>query len=291
MKKRHIILFSLAFMIVLSFTACGENKEKESKLPVVEPSVLYENSDYKVSLVSGVNEDILGYSFDIEIQNNKSHSDIVSTKNVCMDGVYMPDAGVQETFDVEAGGSTTVKFLILEKDLKEMRLDRIKDFKFKLKFSAANEVGETEYIEVKMPAKEGENDADVENKASIDGSGDLIVDEAGIKIANMGLKVQDEPSEIEKTVKLYVENNTDTDLYLRADYTKRILINDKESNVLLSHEMPANSKSYAYIYIDKAAFLEEDFDFINSIKLSFLVEKSELSDEIIIETEEIDFLK
>ncbi len=286
MKKSHLFLFSLALVATLIFSSCGANGS-ESKLPSIGEKVLYEQNSVKITLKT-VNEDLLGYAFDIEVVNNSNKYYDISSENVCMGGVYYPFSGIQSPQSIKAGETKTIQLLMIEKFINDNGIDRLEDIKFKLVFSNGEEKTKSDYLTINVPKKDEEEE---EKPLVMDASGTVILDEKGLMIVSLGIKDINEFDEVKKGIKFYCENNTDKDLYLRPDFTKKILVNEKEASFDLAHNLPANSRSYAVIYIDKDSLAGFDFDEIESVKACILIENEELSDDFVVESDLIDFLK
>jgi hypothetical protein len=290
MKK--ILIFSSLFICIFIFSACGstgssadertndvvnsvaEVSPTSTNMPAptqtieiiptttpeillsVEKQVLVDNEEVVITLKSLSLDEIMGPTLDLLIENNSDKDIMVQVRNSVINDV-MIDAIFSS--EVAAGKKANDGITFMSNELKDAKIDTLKNFEFSIIIFDPNSMDtifQTENLNINTSA-------DPAYVQKYDDSGFIALDKNDIKLVIK--KLDNENSIWGADIYVYIENNSGKDVTIQL---RDVSINGFMVDPIFSSEVSAGKKAY-----DTITFLESDLkdngiDKIDNIEFS-----------------------
>lgn len=179
-----------------------EQQEQEQEMNIEQ--VLFENDDYKVTLLS-LEDSYWGQDLKVRLENNSDENVTVQVRGCSVNG-FMVDPIFSE--DIAAGKKSNSEISFSSSSLEEQNIKTINEVELSFEFFDSDSYDtllETDKIQIKL----SDNNAEEETI-----TGTTLYDEGGIKIIYKNTTKDDLFDDI--NMNLYIENNTDQSITIQA---------------------------------------------------------------------------
>lgn len=231
-------------------------KTVTSVLPQVQEQVLYDGNDIRIVLKGIRYKDTFGSpELKLYIENNSAQDVTVQVRDMTINDLAFDPI---MSSDVLSGKKVNDEITIPSWHLEENNIELIRDIDFRFDIFDQNtwdDIVVTDIIHVSTNAYDYEQ--------AYDRSGQLVVDEQGIKIylsENKGDNILEEP------FRLFIENNSGRDITVQMRDTT---INDYMMDPIMSCDIPSGKKAYDTITFFRSDFEENDIEIINKLETVF----------------------
>lgn len=238
----------------------------------VEEQVLLDQDGFKITL-TGLEDDFMGPSLNVLIENNSQTDVTIQARNVSVNG-YM----VAHTFsaDVIAGKKNNSSITFLSSSFEECGIEEIADVAFLFHIFDAESwdtILDSEIVEIQTSAMDS-------YQQNYDDSGTVLFEGNDIKIISKGIS---EDSMFGPGLILYMENNSEQSITVQARDTS---VNGFMIDPTLSSEIAPGKKIISSMTFMDSDFEENSITAIEEIETSFHIFITD-SWETIIDTEPI----
>ena len=279
-KKLTAVFLCLALFAALALGSgssdSGNTKEAkkdkketaDNSSVTVEEQVLYEGNNVKIT-ATGFGEDIFGPELKLSIENNTDQNIVVQTRDASVNG-YM--VTTLFSVDVAAGKKANESLIFDSASLEECGIDTVASMEFGfviLNGDSYEEIFNTEICTV------GTSAADSYTQ-EYDDSGEVLVDNNGIRIICKGLSESD--SFWGPGVLLYIENNSSQDIVVQA---RDASVNGYMVDSSMSQDVVVGKKAVTAIQFFDTDLEEKSIDTIESAEFSFHIFNWETFDNIL----------
>lgn len=237
---------------------------------LVDEELVFDDEDIKIWVKSFDDNGIFGPSLELLIENNREEDIMVQVR-----GTTVNDVVVNTIFsvNVSAGKEASKDITLMQSSLDKAGIELVKDIELRFIISDG---GNWATILVTDPIKISTS-VDPSFKQEYDDSGQLILDQDGIRIIVRG--IDNEDTLWGASVVLFIENNQDQGIRVQA---KDVSVNGFAIDSLLSSEIPAGKKAYAEISFAEADLKEHDIKTIEEIEMVLHISEIESWDSLLI---------
>lgn len=237
---------------------------------LVDEELVFDDEDIKIWVKSFDDNGIFGPSLELLIENNREEDIMVQVR-----GTTVNDVVVNTIFsvNVSAGKEASKDITLMQSSLDKAGIELVKDIELRFIISDG---GNWATILVTDPIKISTS-VDPSFKQEYDDSGQLILDQDGIRIIVRG--IDNEDTLWGASVELFIENNQDQGIRVQA---KDVSVNGFAIDSLLSSEIPAGKKAYAEISFAEADLKEHDIKTIEEIEMVLHISEIESWDSLLI---------
>lgn len=269
LSKTATAIFLCLIMIV--FTACGSNStNKETQKAVnnknntqetsevvtddgitMEETVVFDKENVKITATRYEgNSEVSSIFFDIENNSDRKievYSDLVEINGILTDWTAM-ESDLAFYKELEAGESAEVKAYINAKEKSVMGIEKIADVEFDVNVLFYDEQGKYKSGgSIEEHAKLTTSATDYVQ--TIDDSGEVVYEDAYIKLVNQGFKNNS------NTLYFYCESKYNERLDV---FSSDVIINSKEVNGSLACNLSAHGKCFFPLRLNEKAFDNPD---------------------------------
>lgn len=237
---------------------------------LVDEELVFDDEDIKIWVKSFDDNGIFGPSLELLIENNREEDIMVQVR-----GTTVNDVVVNTIFsvNVSAGKEASKDITLMQSSLDKAGIELVKDIELRFIISDG---GNWATILATDPIKISTS-VDPSFKQEYDDSGQLILDQDGIRIIVRG--IDNEDTLWGASVVLFIENNQDQGIRVQA---KDVSVNGFAIDSLLSSEIPAGKKAYAEISFAEADLKEHDIKTIEEIEMVLHISEIESWDSLLI---------
>lgn len=237
---------------------------------LVDEELVFDDEDIKIWVKSFDDNGIFGPSLELLIENNREEDIMVQVR-----GTTVNDVVVNTIFsvNVSAGKEASKDITLMQSSLDKAGIELVKDIELRFIISDG---GNWATILATDPIKISTS-VDPSFKQEYDDSGQLILDQDGIRIIVRG--IDNEDTLWGASVELFIENNQDQGIRVQA---KDVSVNGFAIDSLLSSEIPAGKKAYAEISFAEADLKEHDIKTIEEIEMVLHISEIESWDSLLI---------
>jgi hypothetical protein len=237
---------------------------------LVDEELVFDDEDIKIWVKSFDDNGIFGPSLELLIENNREEDIMVQVR-----GTTVNDVVVNTIFsvNVSAGKEASKDITLMQSSLDKAGIELVKDIELRFIISDG---GNWATILATDPIKISTS-VDPSFKQEYDDSGQLILDQDGIRIIVRG--IDNEDTLWGASVVLFIENNQDQGIRVQA---KDVSVNGFAIDSLLSSEIPASKKAYAEISFAEADLKEHDIKTIEEIEMVLHISEIESWDSLLI---------
>ncbi|MDD3613958.1 MAG: hypothetical protein PHT05_09340 [Clostridia bacterium] len=237
---------------------------------LVDEELVFDDEDIKIWVKSFDDNGIFGPSLELLIENNREEDIMVQVR-----GTTVNDVVVNTIFsvNVSAGKEASKDITLMQSSLDKAGIELVKDIELRFVISDG---GNWATILATDPIKISTS-VDPSFKQEYDDSGQLILDQDGIRIIVRG--IDNEDTLWGASVELFIENNQDQGIRVQA---KDVSVNGFAIDSLLSSEIPASKKAYAEISFAEADLKEHDIKTIEEIEMVLHISEIESWDSLLI---------
>ncbi|MFA6698386.1 MAG: hypothetical protein WCS08_08380 [Eubacteriales bacterium] len=237
---------------------------------LVDEELVFDDEDIKIWVKSFDDNGIFGPSLELLIENNREEDIMVQVR-----GTTVNDVVVNTIFsvNVSAGKEASKDITLMQSSLDKAGIELVKDIELRFVISDG---GNWATILATDPIKISTS-VDPSFKQEYDDSGQLILDQDGIRIIVRG--IDNEDTLWGASVELFIENNQDQGIRVQA---KDVSVNGFAIDSLLSSEIPAGKKAYAEISFAEADLKEHDIKTIEEIEMVLHISEIESWDSLLI---------
>ena len=237
---------------------------------LVDEELVFDDEDIKIWVKSFDDNGIFGPSLELLIENNREEDIMVQVR-----GTTVNDVVVNTIFsvNVSAGKEASKDITLMQSSLDKAGIELVKDIELRLVISDGDNwatILATDPIKISTSV-------DPSFKQEYDDSGQLILDQDGIRIIVRG--IDNEDTLWGASVELFIENNQDQGIRVQA---KDVSVNGFAIDSLLSSEIPASKKAYAEISFAEADLKEHDIKTIEEIEMVLHISEIESWDSLLI---------
>lgn len=237
---------------------------------LVDEELVFEDEDIKIWVKSFDDNGIFGPSLELLIENNREEDIMVQVR-----GTTVNDVVVNTIFsvNVSAGKEASKDITLMQSSLDKAGIELVKDIELRFVISDGDNwatILATDPIKISTSV-------DPSFKQEYDDSGQLILDQDGIRIIVRG--IDNEDTLWGASVELFIENNQDQGIRVQA---KDVSVNGFAIDSLLSSEIPAGKKAYAEISFAEADLKEHDIKTIEEIEMVLHISEIESWDSLLI---------
>lgn len=237
---------------------------------LVDEELVFDDEDIKIWVKSFDDNGIFGPSLELLIENNREEDIMVQVR-----GTTVNDVVVNTIFsvNVSAGKEASKDITLMQSSLDKAGIELVKDIELRFVISDGDNwatILATDPIKISTSV-------DPSFKQEYDDSGQLILDQDGIRIIVRG--IDNEDTLWGASVELFIENNQDQGIRVQA---KDVSINGFAIDSLLSSEIPAGKKAYAEISFAEADLKEHDIKTIEEIEMVLHISEIESWDSLLI---------
>lgn len=222
----------------------------------VDEQVLYDENDIKIT-ATGLEEGWLGTDMKLTIENNTDKDITVQNEWSSVNG-YMVSTTM--SVDVAAGKKANDTLTFDSSSLEECGIEQIATMEIVFSIIDADswdDIAKSDVITVNTSVNDGYEQA-------YDDSGDVIVDQDGIKIVSKGVSTDD--SIWGPGVVLYVENNSDKNITIQ---TRDVSINGYMVDASMSEDVVAGKKAMTAVQFFDSDLEDNGIEDITDAELSF----------------------
>lgn len=237
---------------------------------LVDEELVFDDEDIKIWVKSFDDNGIFGPSLELLIENNREEDIMVQVR-----GTTVNDVVVNTIFsvNVSAGKEASKDITLMQSSLDKAGIELVKDIELRFIISDGDNwatILATDPIKISTSV-------DPSFKQEYDDSGQLILDQDGIRIIVRG--IDNEDTLWGASVVLFIENNQDQGIRVQA---KDVSVNGFAIDSLLSSEIPASKKAYAEISFAEADLKEHDIKTIEEIEMVLHISEIESWDSLLI---------
>lgn len=237
---------------------------------LVDEELVFDDEDIKIWVKSFDDNGIFGPSLELLIENNREEDIMVQVR-----GTTVNDVVVNTIFsvNVSAGKEASKDITLMQSSLDKAGIELVKDIELRFVISDGDNwatILATDPIKISTSV-------DPSFKQDYDDSGQLILDQDGIRIIVRG--IDNEDTLWGASVVLFIENNQDQGIRVQA---KDVSVNGFAIDSLLSSEIPAGKKAYAEISFAEADLKEHDIKTIEEIEMVLHISEIESWDSLLI---------
>ncbi len=237
---------------------------------LVDEELVFDDEDIKIWVKSFDDNGIFGPSLELLIENNREEDIMVQVR-----GTTVNDVVVNTIFsvNVSAGKEASKDITLMQSSLDKAGIELVKDIELRFVISDGDNwatILATDPIKISTSV-------DPSFKQEYDDSGQLILDQDGIRIIVRG--IDNEDTLWGASVVLFIENNQDQGIRVQA---KDVSVNGFAIDSLLSSEIPAGKKAYAEISFAEADLKEHDIKTIEEIEMVLHISEIESWDSLLI---------
>ncbi len=237
---------------------------------LVDEELVFDDEDIKIWVKSFDDNGIFGPSLELLIENNREEDIMVQVR-----GTTVNDVVVNTIFsvNVSAGKEASKDITLMQSSLDKAGIELVKDIELRFVISDGDNwatILATDPIKISTSV-------DPSFKQEYDDSGQLILDQDGIRIIVRG--IDNEDTLWGASVVLFIENNQDQGIRVQA---KDVSVNGFAIDSLLSSEIPASKKAYAEISFAEADLKEHDIKTIEEIEMVLHISEIESWDSLLI---------
>ena len=237
---------------------------------LVDEELVFDDEDIKIWVKSFDDNGIFGPSLELLIENNREEDIMVQVR-----GTTVNDVVVNTIFsvNVSAGKEASKDITLMQSSLDKAGIELVKDIELRFVISDGDNwatILATDPIKISTSV-------DPSFKQEYDDSGQLILDQDGIRIIVRG--IDNEDTLWGASVELFIENNQDQGIRVQA---KDVSVNGFAIDSLLSSEIPASKKAYAEISFAEADLKEHDIKTIEEIEMVLHISEIESWDNLLI---------
>lgn len=237
---------------------------------LVDEELVFDDEDIKIWVKSFDDNGIFGPSLELLIENNREEDIMVQVR-----GTTVNDVVVNTIFsvNVSAGKEASKDITLMQSSLDKAGIELVKDIELRFIISDGDNwatILATDPIKISTSV-------DPSFKQDYDDSGQLILDQDGIRIIVRG--IDNEDTLWGASVLLFIENNQDQGIRVQA---KDVSVNGFAIDSLLSSEIPAGKKAYAEISFAEADLKEHDIKTIEEIEMVLHISEIESWDSLLI---------
>ncbi|MDI9512533.1 MAG: hypothetical protein WC097_07230 [Eubacteriales bacterium] len=237
---------------------------------LVDEELVFDDEDIKIWVKSFDDNGIFGPSLELLIENNREEDIMVQVR-----GTTVNDVVVNTIFsvNVSAGKEASKDITLMQSSLDKAGIELVKDIELRFVISDGDNwatILATDPIKISTSV-------DPSFKQEYDDSGQLILDQDGIRIIVRG--IDNEDTLWGASVELFIENNQDQGIRVQA---KDVSVNGFAIDSLLSSEIPAGKKAYAEISFAEADLKEHDIKTIEEIEMVLHISEIESWDSLLI---------
>lgn len=237
---------------------------------LVDEELVFDDEDIKIWVKSFDDNGIFGPSLELLIENNREEDIMVQVR-----GTTVNDVVVNTIFsvNVSAGKEASKDITFMQSSLDKAGIELVKDIELRFIISDGDNwatILATDPIKISTSV-------DPSFKQEYDDSGQLILDQDGIRIIVRG--IDNEDTLWGASVVLFIENNQDQGIRVQA---KDVSVNGFAIDSLLSSEIPAGKKAYAEISFAEADLKEHDIKTIEEIEMVLHISEIESWDSLLI---------
>ncbi|MFY9506451.1 MAG: hypothetical protein WAP98_06305 [Caldicoprobacterales bacterium] len=237
---------------------------------LVDEELVFDDEDIKIWVKSFDDNGIFGPSLELLIENNREEDIMVQVR-----GTTVNDVVVNTIFsvNVSAGKEASKDITLMQSSLDKAGIELVKDIELRFVISDGDNwatILATDPIKISTSV-------DPSFKQEYDDSGQLILDQDGIRIIVRG--IDNEDTLWGASVELFIENNQDQGIRVQA---KDVSVNGFAIDSLLSSEIPASKKAYAEISFAEADLKEHDIKTIEEIEMVLHISEIESWDSLLI---------
>lgn len=237
---------------------------------LVDEELVFDDEDIKIWVKSFDDNGIFGPSLELLIENNREEDIMVQVR-----GTTVNDVVVNTIFsvNVSAGKEASKDITFMQSSLDKAGIELVKDIELRFVISDGDNwatILATDPIKISTSV-------DPSFKQEYDDSGQLILDQDGIRIIVRG--IDNEDTLWGASVVLFIENNQDQGIRVQA---KDVSVNGFAIDSLLSSEIPASKKAYAEISFAEADLKEHDIKTIEEIEMVLHISEIESWDSLLI---------
>lgn len=237
---------------------------------LVDEELVFDDEDIKIWVKSFDDNGIFGPSLELLIENNREEDIMVQVR-----GTTVNDVVVNTIFsvNVSAGKEASKDITLMQSSLDKAGIELVKDIELRFVISDGDNwatILATDPIKISTSV-------DPSFKQEYDDSGQLILDQDGIRIIVRG--IDNEDTLWGASVELFIENNQDQGIRVQA---KDVSVNGFAMDSLLSSEIPASKKAYAEISFAEADLKEHDIKTIEEIEMVLHISEIESWDSLLI---------
>lgn len=237
---------------------------------LVDEELVFDDEDIKIWVKSFDDNGIFGPSLELLIENNREEDIMVQVR-----GTTVNDVVVNTIFsvNVSAGKEASKDITFMQSSLDKAGIELVKDIELRFIISDGDNwatILATDPIKISTSV-------DPSFKQEYDDSGQLILDQDGIRIIVRG--IDNEDTLWGASVELFIENNQDQGIRVQA---KDVSVNGFAIDSLLSSEIPASKKAYAEISFAEADLKEHDIKTIEEIEMVLHISEIESWDSLLI---------
>lgn len=237
---------------------------------LVDEELVFDDEDIKIWVKSFDDNGIFGPSLELLIENNREEDIMVQVR-----GTTVNDVVVNTIFsvNVSAGKEASKDITLMQSSLDKAGIELVKDIELRFVISDGDNwatILATDPIKISTSV-------DPSFKQEYDDSGQLILDQDGIRIIVRG--IDNEDTLWGASVVLFIENNQDQGIRVQA---KDVSVNGFAIDSLLSSEIPASKKAYAEISFVEADLKEHDIKTIEEIEMVLHISEIESWDSLLI---------
>lgn len=284
MKK--IIAIVLAFVMLLSLTACGGSSNEEIKQPsnssiennsssgeskqpeqssnsvtskaTIDETVLVDEAGVKITAKSLETGGLFGDEIKLLIENNSGKDLTFQCRNASVNG-YMVETMM--SVNVANGKKANDSLTFMASDLKICGISTIADMEFSFHVFTSDDWNtylDTPQIQIKTSV------ADT-YQYTFDDSGDIIYDDNGVKVVLKG--TDSNISFMGPSLIVYIENNTDKNVTIQSRDTS---VNGFMINTIFSADVVAGKHAIDTITFMNSELVENDIASIETVEFSLI---------------------
>lgn len=239
-------------------TEDSSEEKAASDAVTIEEQVVYDADDIKIT-AKGLEDGLFGTELTLLIENNSSKDVTVQARNANVNG-YM--VTTMMSADVAAGKKANDALTFETSGLKDCGIDTIATMEFSF------HIFETDSWDKSVDTDVIKLETSVAGSytQTYDDSGEVLVDENGVKIVGKGLSTDD--SFWGPGVILYIENNTDKDITVQV---RDVSINGFMVDSTMSEDVVVGKKAISAVQFFSTDLEENSITDIEDVELSFHV--------------------
>ena len=244
-----------------------ESNGKDDSAVTIEEQVLFEGNDIKIT-ATGIEDGLFGTELKLLIENNSSKGVIVQARNSNVNGFMVE---TMMSADVAAGKKINDSLTFETSGLKDCGIDAIATMEFTFHIMDAEsweDIVDTDTIVVNTSIAST-------YVGEVDDSGEVLVEENGIKIVGKGLSADN--SFWGPGIILYIENNSDKNITIQ---TRDVSVNGFMVETMMSEEIVAGKKAMSAVQFLSSDLESNSITDITDVELYFHIFDTESWDTI-----------
>ena len=224
----------------------------------IEEQVIYDDNGILVK-ATGIEDSTFGTDLTLYIENNSDKDITIQSRDTNING-FMVEALMST--DVAAGKKSNSSLTFESNSLKKCGINQIAHIETKLYIIEADtwaEIDTSDVITIDTSVAEG-------FEQPVDDSGDILVDENGIKIINKGLSK--DSSFLGPEILLYIENDYDSDIVVQV---RDVSVNGFMVDAMMSEEVLIGKKSFSAVTFLSSDLEKNGIKDIEEVELYFTI--------------------